>query len=175
LSERYDEITAAGGRIAVISVDSPGQNSAMVEKLRLPFPLLSDPDRTRAIEPFGVADPKDPRLIARPSIFVVSPEAELVYGETSRDYADRASEDVAIEALSALGLPPTTREEVEPGMPEPGPKAMPLRAMEPYFRGAKFAVNAMKMRHAAIADDASVFIAQMDRYIELVRHLRGKS
>lgn len=174
MSDRYSEITAAGGRVAAISVDSPGQNSAMIEKLSLPFPLLSDPDRTGAIEPFGVADQNDPRLLALPSIFVVSSEAEVVFGDTSRDYADRASENAAVGALVPLGLAPTNAEELEPGMPEPGPKAMPLRAMEPYFRGAKFAVNAMKMRHAGVAEDATVFIAQMDRYIELVRHLRGK-
>ena len=52
---------------------------------------------------------------------------------------------------------------------------MPIHAMEPYFRGAKFAVTAMKMRHTDVAEDAVVYIAQMDRYIELVRHLRGKS
>jgi len=175
LSDRYDEITAAGGRIAAISVDSPGQNSAMIEKLQLPFPALSDPDRTGAIELYGVADPKDPRLIARPSIFVVSPGAEVVFTETSRDYADRASEVSAVEALTALGLASTTAEEFDPGTPEPGPKAMPLRAMEPYFRGAKFAVNAMKIRHSSVAEDASEFISQMDRYIDLVQHLRGKS
>lgn len=147
----------------------------MIEKLRLPFPLLSDPDRTRAIEPFGVADPKDPRLIAQPSIFVVAPDAEVVFSETSRDYADRASEDSAVEALTALGLAPTTPEDLDSGTPEPGPRAMPLRAMEPYFRGAKFAVNAMKMRHSEVAEDAAVFIGQMDRYVDLVRQLRGKS
>ena len=28
--------------------------------LDLPFPLLADPDRSVAIEPLGLADPKDP-------------------------------------------------------------------------------------------------------------------
>ena len=125
--------------------------------------------------PFGVADPKDPREIARPSIFVVTPDAEIVFGETSRAFADRASEDAAIAALAALGLAATSTEKVELGTVEPGPKAMPIHAMEPYFRGAKFAVTAMKMRHADVAEDATGYIAQMDRYIELVRHLRGKS
>ena len=158
----------------MISVDSPGQNAAMIEKLQLPFPMLSDPDRTGAIEPFGVADSKDPREIARPSIFVLDQDAEVVFADTSRDFADRASEDSAIAALVALGLPATSPEEIEPGTAEPGSRAMPLHAMEPYFRGAKFAVTAMKMRHADVAEDAAVYIAQMDRYIELVRTLRGK-
>lgn len=158
----------------VVSVDSPGQNAAMVEKLQLPFPLLSDPDRTGAIEPFGVSDQKDPRQIARPSIFVVSPDAEIVFAETSQDFADRASEDASVAALGALKLPSTVAEQTAVGSAEPGPRAMPVHAMEPYFRGAKFAVTAMKMRHKDCVEDADLYIAQMDRYIELVRTLRGK-
>ena len=158
----------------VISVDAPKQNAAMVDKLKLPFPMLSDPDRSGAIEPMGVADLRDPRGLARPSIVVISPEGQVVFAETSRDYADRDSEDAAIAALEGLGLPPASVPELEIGPIEPGPRAMPLHAMEPYFRGAKFAVTAMKMRHSEIAEDAAGFIAQMDRYIELVRNLRGK-
>ena len=158
-----------------MSGDSPEQNAAMVEKLQLPFPLLSDPDRTSAITPYGVADPKDHRNIARPSVFVVAPTQEIVFAETSRDYADRGTEMAAIDALRDLSLPSTTAENVELGPVAAGPNAMPLRALEPYYRGAKYAVNAMKMRHSDIAEDATEFIAQVDRYIELVRDLRGKS
>lgn len=167
-------MTSAGGRIAVISVDSPQQNAAMVEKLQLPFPLLSDPDRSGAIEPYGVADPRDPREIARPSIFVVNPNREIVFAETSRDYADRSSEIAALDALQQLGLGPTEPEAIGIGPAEAGPKSMPLHAMEPYFRGAKFAVTAMKMRHPEVGGDAAGYIELMDRYIELVRKLRGK-
>ncbi len=158
----------------MVSVDSPGQNAAMVEKLRLPFPLLSDPDRSRAIAPYGVADPKDPRNIARPSIFIVTPDREEVFAEASTDYADRQAEEAAIGVLQSLDLPATTAETVEIGAAEPGPRAMPVHAMEPYFRGAKFAVNAMRMRHPDVGEDAAAYIDQMDRYIELVRELRGK-
>ena len=122
----------------------------------------------------GVADPTDPRGIAKPAIFVIAPDGEIVFGETSRDYADRDSEDAAIAALSDLGLPATSGREVEVGSLDPGPRAMPLHAMEPYFRGAKFAVSAMRMRHPEVSEDASSFITQMDRYVELVRKLRGK-
>ena len=43
----------------------------MVEKLSLPFPLLSDPDRTLMIEPMGVADPKDARNLSRPAMILI--------------------------------------------------------------------------------------------------------
>lgn len=174
MSSRYDAINRFGGRVAGITVDPPPQNSAMIEKLQLPFPILSDPDRSKAIEPYGVADPKDARNIARPSIFVVSPEHEIVFSAVSRDFADRSADDGAIAALEVLDLPPTTPEDIELGPAEAGPKAMPFDAMEPYYRGAKFAVTAMRSRHPAVADDANEYIAQMDRYLDVVRDLRGK-
>jgi hypothetical protein len=175
LSNRYGEITNAGGRVVAVTVDPPPQNAAMIEKLRLPFPILSDPDRSLAVEPYGVADPKDPRNIARPSIFIVAPDHELVFGEVSDDFADRAAEEGVVATLQDLGLPSTTPEMIQAGPAEPGPRAMPLHAMEPYFRGAKFAVTAMKLRHPEVEEDAAIYIAQMDRYIELVKELRGKS
>ena len=107
-------------------------------------------------------------------MFVVGPDREVVFAETSRDYADRSAETAAIDALQHLGLGPTARESIQIGPAEPGSRAMPLHAMEPYFRGAKFAVTAMKMRHPEVADDAAGYIELMDRYIELVRKLRGK-
>ena len=147
----------------------------MIEKLQLPFPILSDPDRSLAVEPYGVADPNDPRNIARPSIFVVAPNHEIVFGEVSDDFADRAAEEGVVATLLALELPPTTPEVIQAGLAEPGPRAMPLHAMEPYFRGAKFAVTAMKLRHPEVEEDAAIYIAQMDRYIELVKELRSKA
>lgn len=172
MSDRYEAITGAGGRLAAITVDDHPRNAAMVEKLSLTFPILSDPDRSGAITPYGVADPVDDRSIAIPSIFVVAPDREVVFSALSRDFADRASEEAAVAALVDLGLPATTPESIAVNEAEPGPSAMTVHAMEPYFRGAKFAVTAMKRRHPQLDDDATEYIAQMDRYVELVRRLR---
>ena len=43
-----------------ISVDDAGRNAAMVEKLGLPFGLLSDPGGEGAIKPYGVWDEGNP-------------------------------------------------------------------------------------------------------------------
>ncbi len=155
-----------------ISVDSPDQNAAMVEKLRLPFPLLSDPGGELAIKPYGVWDEHDPRQIARPAVVVVTPAGEEVFHRLSRDFADRLSEDEAIDVLRGLGLPPTEQAPPRPGSAAPGPKAMPIRAMSPYYRGAKFAVTAMKRRFPATGDDADRYIAQMDRYLAALSYLK---
>ena len=154
-----------------ISIDSPEQNAAIIEKLRLPFPLLSDPDRSGAIRPYGLADEKDPRNIARPAVVIVGPDGEERLRNTSRDFADRISEDAVLEALRGLGLPPTTQEPPLLGPSVPGPVAMPFDQLYPYFRGARFAVVAMSRRHPDIKEDAEVYIAQMDRYMKNVKWL----
>ena len=150
----------------------------MVEKLKLPFPMLSDPDRSQAIIPYGLADDRDPRRVARPAVVVAAPGGEEVYRFVARDYADRLSEDVLVETLSGQGLPSTTQPPPTPGHAEPGPQAMPIRAMIPYFRGGRFAVLALGMRHRHLGeefkDDTKAFIAEMDRYDDAVKALRDR-
>ena len=143
----------------------------MVEKLHLPFPLLSDPDRTGAITPYGLADEKDPRKLARPAVVIVGTDGEERFRATSRDFADRLTEDALLEALRGLGLPPTTQEPPPPGRSVPGPAAMPFEHLYPYFRGARFAVVAMSRRHPDTKEDTETYIAQMDRYMENVKRL----
>ena len=76
---RYHEYLEAGAIVAGVVVDSPQQNAAMGEKLSIPFALLSDPDRSVAIGPYGVADPKDHREIATPTTVVIDPEGNEVW------------------------------------------------------------------------------------------------
>jgi hypothetical protein len=169
LAIRHPEFTAAGGRIFGISIDSPEQNAAMVEKLGLPFPLLSDPNRSQAIVPYGVADPKDDRNIALPTVVLVAPGGEERARFPSRDFADRPPEDDVLAALRLLGLPPTMQPAPAPGHAQPGPNAMPLEALFPYYRGARFAVIAMSRRHPETKDEADRYVALLDRYTEAVK------
>ncbi len=145
----------------------------MIEKLDLSFPLLSDPDRSRAVEPYGVDDPKDSRLIARPALFLVAPDSSVAFSVVSTDFADRSHEDEVIEFLGGLGLPPTEREAIDLGPARAGPNAMPLHALEPYYRGAKFAGVALRMRHPEFADEFDRYVDQMDRYLSLAKGLRS--
>lgn len=147
----------------------------MVEKLRLPFPLLSDPDRSGSIEPFGVADPNDPRGIARPAMILLDADGVEHFRFVSRDYADRLPEDDVVAAAQALGLGPVTQSPPAPGVAEPGPRALVFEDMAVYFRGAKFAARAMGMRHSHLGDeikeDSIAFGATMDRYVEAAKDL----
>ena len=154
-----------------VSVDAPEQNAALVESLRLPFPVLSDPDRSLAVEPFGVADPNDERNIARPAMILVAPGGDEVFRFESRDFADRLAEDAIIAELRNLELSPTTQDLPRRGTPVPGRTAMRFDQLYTYFRGARFAAVAMTRRRPEIEDEADVFVEQMDRYLENVKRL----
>ncbi len=159
-------------------MDSVGQHAATVASLRIPFPLLSDPDRSLAIEPFGVADPNDPRNLARPAMIVVDSEGNEAFRFVSRDYADRLPEDDVLDVVQGLDLGPTTQPAPTPGTPEPGKKAMPLDGLPYYLRGARFAVQALGLRHKDLGEefkeDAKAYVAEMDRYFEAVQALRKR-
>ena len=146
----------------------------MIQKLLLPFPLLSDEDRAAVITPYGLANPTDPRKLAIPAVVLVTPEREEAFRVVARDFADRIPEDELITKLRRLDLPSTSQDPPEVGHAEPGPRAMPVRAMLPYFRGARFAAVAMGRRHPAAKDDADLYVAQMDRFLETTRALRAR-
>jgi hypothetical protein len=162
---RHDEYTSAGALVAAIDIDSPGQHAAMVDKLNLPFPMLSDPDRSLAVEPYDLMNASDPRKIAIPATIVIDPAGDEVLRLVSRDYADRPLEDEALELLQALGLDPVTQPVPNPGTAEAGPRAMPFGDLRTYFRGAKFGARALGLRSGAM-DEAAAFGELMDHYME---------
>ena len=150
----------------------------MIEKLDLPFPMLSDPDRSVAVAPFGVVDEHDARNLARPSMFLIDTEGEERFRFVSRDFADRYPEDDVLAEAEALGLPATTAEPLNQGTPEPGPSAMPFEGLFFYMRGARFAAQAMGLRHKdlgeSIKEDSKAYVAMMDRMMEHVKALHKR-
>jgi hypothetical protein len=170
MANRHREFLERGGRVFAISADTAPMNAAVVEKMALPFPKLSDTGRQEAITPLGFADEKDPREISRPGAAIISPNAEVVFSFVGRDYADRPLEDVLLDELGALGLPPTEQPPPELGEIQPGDKAMPLRGLGPYYRGAKFAALAIRGRHRNLGDDfgddLKGYVEMVDRYLE---------
>lgn len=152
-----------------IDIDSPAQHAAMMEKLDLPFPMLSDPDRSLAIEPYGLANPDDARRLAITATLLIDPAGDEVERLVSRDYADRPLEDQVLETLRGLGLDGFEHTVPKVGSAEPGPYAMRLSDLTTYFRGAKFGVKAVGTRTEDGHKEAAVFGELMDRYIEDVR------
>lgn len=165
MATRHEEFLARGGRVVGISADTVPMNAAMVHKLALPFPLLSDPDRDKAITPLGFADEKDAREIARTGALIISPDGEIVMSLLGRDYADRPEEDELLDRLASLDLAPTTQAPPAVGEMEAGERAVTVESLTPYFRGAKFASLAIRGRHRDLGDE---FAADTKRYAEMV-------
>lgn len=170
MAQRHDEFLESGARVFGLSADTAPMNTAVVEKLALSFPILSDPDRDRAITPLGFADEKDPRRISRPGTVIIDPDGDVVFSVTGRDYADRPDEDTLLEALSALGLESTTQAPPDTGEAQPGKTAMAYEGLSAYFRGAKFAVLALRSRYRESGDDyrddTRQYVQMVERYME---------
>ncbi len=79
-----------------ISVDNTGRNAAMVDKLILPFPLLSDPEGV-VIRQYGIWDEKGE--IARPAIFVIGRDKRVLFSFIGEDLADRPGDSELLAAL----------------------------------------------------------------------------
>lgn len=160
-------------RIVAIDVDSPGQHAAMIEKLDIGFPYLSDPDRSQAIEPYDVVDHKGARNLARPAMVLVDTDGEERFRFVSRDFADRYPEDKVLEVATDLGLDPVSAEPMRDGTPEPGPSSMPFEGLWYYLRGARFAALAMGVRHKdlgeSIKEDSKAYVETMDRMLEHIK------
>ena len=95
----WDSFERAGLQVAAICVDSVEQNRAMVEKLLLPFPVLSDPDAT-VIEPWGVLNAAE-KDIARPALFLVRPDRSIAFRYVGLDFTDRPTDEELFMAAAA--------------------------------------------------------------------------
>lgn len=178
MAMRHSEFLDKGVRLFGLSADTPGQNAAVMEKLALTFPLLSDEDRQAAITPLGFADEKDPRRISRAGLVIIGSEGEILHREEGQDYADRPDEDDLLAIIDELGLEPTTQEAPAIGETAPGEKAMPFEGIAHYFRGAKFADLALRGRYRGLSDelkdDTKGYAQRMDRYIEAISAVRER-
>src|SRR4029077_4475639 len=96
----WDRFSEAGVELAAIVVDSVEQNQAMVEKLLLPFPILSDPD-SRVIGEWGVLNDRE-QNIAKPAIFGVRPDRSVGYQYVGEDFPDRPDDDELFAGLKEV-------------------------------------------------------------------------
>jgi hypothetical protein len=175
LASRHEEFLAAGARVFAVSIDSPEQNAAMVEKLSVPFPMLSDPDRSGLIEPLGLADAKDARNISKPAMVLIAPDGSEAWRFVSRDYADRLPNDEVIDLVRSMELAETSQHPPDIGPAAPGAKAMPFEGLFHYIRGARFAAQAIGLRHKDLGDeikeDSKAYVAEMDEMLEAITAL----
>jgi len=85
--------------VAAICVDTVLQNQAMVDKLLLPFPILSDPDAA-VIEPWGVLNAAE-KGIAKPALFLVLPDRSIAFEYIGQDFTDRPTDEELFAAATA--------------------------------------------------------------------------
>ena len=90
-----------GVSLAGISVDPIENNRAMVEKLLLPFPLLSDPEG-RVTKEWGVWTDTEGG-IAKPSIFAIRKDRSIGWAYVGRDFADRPTDDELFDSIREGG------------------------------------------------------------------------
>jgi peroxiredoxin len=97
-ARQWDRFTGSGLELAGISVDPVANNAAMVDKLLLPFPLLSDPEG-EVIRRYGMWNEGEGG-IAKPSVFLVQPDRSLTFRYVGEDFADRPTDDELFAAAS---------------------------------------------------------------------------
>jgi hypothetical protein len=163
-----------GATIAAISVDPPGANAAMVDKLRLPFPLLSDPDGSGAIIPSGLWNAS--QSIAKPAILVIAPDGREVYRYTGQNFMDRPNDSDVLAALEQfrLALLPEAAAPVPHLEPAPGRRAYTLENLTLYLRAVGNAMRALVGRLAdpAAREDAERTAQMAERYVKAVAAVR---
>jgi peroxiredoxin len=152
----YEEFKDRGVRIAGISVDPPSRNAAMVEKLNLPFHLLSDP-RGELIEHCDLWN--DEEGASEPAIVALDKSGTIQYlysGGT--DFADRPQEESLLYILGRVGSESDedysvdepeiqiSAEEAENETVRPDKPTITLEQLKPYYRGVYFATVSMNKK-----------------------------
>jgi peroxiredoxin len=109
--DHHDELRAAGVRLAAISVDDPARADAMRRDLKLPFPLLCDPQR-EAIRAWDLVNTAEGD-IAFPAAFVIDREMRVRYRALESTTARVRVADViaAARAIASGGAPARTEGE----------------------------------------------------------------
>jgi peroxiredoxin len=161
MARKHKQLTDRGAEIAAVSCDPLERNAALVAKLHLPFPILSDPDFEQAIRPLGLLDERynqppvlveqrlqvgRPGPLAFPADRVVAPDGRVVHSHTAPDYTFQPELEPILAALDELGLPA-----IDP-MPNPVGRIDPerfwpfsLTNLLFHFRSVKY--NSMALRH----------------------------
>jgi hypothetical protein len=150
----------------------------MVEKLALPFPLLSDP-RGELARRYGLWDEEEG--VAVPSILVVDRSGEIHYLYSGSDFADRPGDGEVFAALDGLdgkvrraaGEPEIrvraaqARESVRPDKPP-----MSLEHLRVYYRAVFFTTVALKKRFGAWGRSGRDALGEVSRYQTMVQGYR---
>lgn len=154
-------------------MDPPADNLKMVDKLLLPFPLLSDP-QGELVKLLGLWN--DEESVAVPSIIIVDKAGIVRHVYAGEDFADRPGDEEIFEVLDKLEDGKPTPEEpavqvIGSGPESVGPDkpAQTLEKLTPYYRGANFATIALKRRFEAWGRSGKDAAREVDAYQQMIR------
>ena len=158
-------------------MDPPSRNAAMVEKLGLPFPLLSDP-RGDLIKSLGLWNGGEG--VSEPAILVVDGAGTLRHRYSGgSDFSARPPTDALLQTLGAMepggepGEEPKVRVsagEAEDETVRPQKPAITLDALQPYYLGAHFtAVALQKKLEGDSQEKVAAYQALVDEYGAAIR------
>ena len=158
-----------------MSVDPPEHNRAMVEKLDLPFALLSDA-RGDLARRCGLWN--DDEGVAVPAIVVVDRGGVIRYLYAGHDFADRPGDDEVLGALDELSNASAgegdgaveirvSAEEAETSTVRPERPPITLEQLVPYYRGVFFTTVALKRRFGELKDRDA--FREVDRYQRMAK------
>jgi hypothetical protein len=159
-----------------ISVDPPSRNAAMVEKLDLPFHLLSDP-QGEFIKRLGLWNEEEG--VSEPAIIALDKSGTVQYHYSGgTDFSDRPPEESLLEILDGVegdggpdGSEPEIRvsaEEAENETVRPDRPAMTLEQLQPIYLGAYYATVAMKKKLRDLGSEGRAASKKVSDYQKLV-------
>lgn len=98
LRDRFQQYRELGVEVLGVSFDSPEANARFAQEHRFPFPLLSDRDRTLAVQVGAADSPK--ALFARRISYLVGPDGRVLKAYANVNPSTHAQE--VLEDLQAL-------------------------------------------------------------------------
>jgi thioredoxin-dependent peroxiredoxin len=99
MATNYDKYKAAGAEILAISVDPIDKNRELAEKLKLPFPVLSDADH-KVIDTYDILDMGG--KIARAAVFVLDKKGIVRWAYVADDYKVRPLDETVLAELNKI-------------------------------------------------------------------------
>ena len=95
----YDKIKAGGADVVAISVDKPEKSRELSDKLRLPFPILSDVDH-KVIDEYDLYNAAG--KISKPATYILDTKGVVRWSFFDEDYKIRPLHEVIIGELEKL-------------------------------------------------------------------------
>jgi peroxiredoxin len=170
-ARRFEEFDAGGAQVVGVSVDPPENNARLVGKLRLPFPLLSDP-RGELTKRLGLWDEEEG--VAKPSVVVLDRTDEIRYLYPGSDFADRPGDegvlaafkgiDASIERITGGPEIVVSATEAREGSVRPDKPAMTLDQLLTYYKGAFSATVVLGARFAGLGRSGRKAFGEVSRY-----------